>query len=144
MKTRIIAAVTLTTMLFAGCAYNQGFDPNGYRRTIALGGTYGGGVAKFHQRHPQAIYGLALTIGEGALQDYWSLDITALDIATYIVVHDRTIPWNVALTVGDYLESWIGIAKLANDQLPAEEILSDGVKWGLTGIPPLDLREVRK
>jgi hypothetical protein len=106
-----------------------------------LGGTYGGGVAKFHERHPQSIYNLALTIGEGTLRDYWSLDITALDIATYIVVHDRTIPWNVALTVGDHLESWIGIAKLANDQLVAEEILSDGIKWGLTGVPPLDLRK---
>jgi hypothetical protein len=144
MKTRMIAAMTATAMLFLGCAYKQGFDPNEYRKTIALGGTYGGGVAKFHQRHPQPVYGLALTIGEGALRDYWSIDITAMDVATYIVVHDRTIPWNVALTAGDHLESWIGIAKLANDQLAAEEILSDGVKWGLTGIPPLDLKEVRR
>ena len=67
-----------------------------------------------------------------------------MDIATYIVVHDRTIPWSVALKVGDYLESWIELAKLANDHLAAEEILSDGVRWGLTGTPPLDLREVRQ
>jgi hypothetical protein len=121
----------------------SGVDPHGWRKAIALGNPAypRSGVAYFHKRHPDSIYSLALTIGEGALGDYWSLDITALDIAAYIVVHDRTIPWNVALTVADPLQSWIEIAKLANDQLAAEEILSDAVKWGLTGVPPLDLRE---
>ena len=76
---------------------------------------------------------MAAGIGVGVNNAYPTITVTALDIATYIQNRDRSIPWNVCRTAGEYMETWVNYSRLGFDPLSASEILFQGVSNGLNG-----------
>ena len=88
---------------------------------------------RYAKHHPGRDYRMAATIGVGVNDAYPTVAVTALDIATYIENRDRSIPWNVCFTAGEYMETWVNYSRLGFDALAASEILSQGVSNGLRG-----------
>ena len=85
------------------------------------------------KHHPGQDYRMAAGIGVGVNKAYPTITVTALDIATYIQNRDRSIPWNVCRTAGEYMETWVNYSRLGFDPLSASEILFQGVSNGLNG-----------
>jgi hypothetical protein len=76
---------------------------------------------------------MAAIIGVRVNDAYPKITVTALDTANYIQNRDRSIPWNVCCTAGEYMETWVTYSRLGFDALAASEILSQGVSSGLKG-----------
>jgi hypothetical protein len=76
---------------------------------------------------------MAAMIGAGVNDAYPTITVKALDIATYIQKRDPSIPWNVCLTAGAYMETWVDYSRQGFDGLAAREILFQGVSNGLKG-----------
>ena len=100
-----------------------------YKRRAAIAAM----AFRYAKHHPGHDYRMAATIGVGVNDAYPTVTVTALDIATYIQNRDRSIPWNVCLMAGEYMETWVSYSRLGFDALAASEILSQGVSNGLKG-----------
>jgi hypothetical protein len=100
-----------------------------YKRRAAIAAM----AFRYAKHHPEHDYSRAAIIGAGVNNAYPTLKVTALDIATYIQNRDRSIPWNVCRTAGEYMETWVNYARLGFDALAASEILSQGISNGLKG-----------
>ena len=100
-----------------------------YKRRAAIAAM----AFRYAKHHPGHDYRMAATIGVGVNDAYPTITVTALDIATYIQNRDRSIPWNVCRTAGEYMETWVNYSRLGFDTLAASEILSQGVSNGLNG-----------
>ena len=87
----------------------------------------------YAKHHPGIDYRMAAIIGVGVNDTYPTITVTALDIATYIQKRDPSIPWNVCVTAGAYMETWVDYSRQGFDALAASEILSQGVSNGLKG-----------
>jgi hypothetical protein len=100
-----------------------------YKRRAAIAAM----AFRYAKHHPGNDYRIAATIGVGVNDAYPTISVTALDIATYIQKRDLSIPWNVCLTAGAYMETWVDYSRQGFDALAASEILSQGVSNGLKG-----------
>jgi hypothetical protein len=100
-----------------------------YKRRAAIAAM----AFRYAKHHPWDNYRMAAIIGVGVNDAYPTKTVTALDIATYIQNRDRSIPWNVCRTAGEYMETWVNYSRLGFDALAASEILSQGVSNGLNG-----------
>ena len=100
-----------------------------YKRRAAIAAM----AFRYAKHHPGHDYRMAASIGVGVNDAYPTITVTALDIATYIQNRDRSIPWNVCRTAGEYMETWVNYSRLGFDTLAASEILSQGVSNGLNG-----------
>jgi hypothetical protein len=100
-----------------------------YKRRAAIAAM----AFRYAKHHPGDNYRMAAIIGVGVNDAYPTKTVTALDIATYIQNRDRSIPWNVCRTAGEYMETWVNYSRLGFDALAASEILSQGVSNGLNG-----------
>jgi hypothetical protein len=100
-----------------------------YKRRAAIAAM----AFRYAKHHPGHDYRMAAIIGVGVNDAYPTITVRALDIATYIQNRDRSIPWNVCRTAGEYMETWVNYSRLGFDTLAASEILSQGVSNGLNG-----------
>ena len=100
-----------------------------YKRRAAIAAM----AFRYAKHHPGNDYRIAAIIGVGVNDAYPTITVTALDIATYIQKRDLSIPWNVCLTAGAYMETWVDYSRQGFDGLAASEILSQGVSNGLKG-----------
>ena len=100
-----------------------------YKRRAAIAAM----AFRYAKHHPGRDYTKAAIIGAGVNDAYPTITATALDIAIYIQKRDQSIPWNVCLMAGEYMETWVAYSRLGFDALAASEILSQGVSNGLKG-----------
>jgi len=119
----------LITVLLSGCAISSQPSAEFYQdRQLAYNR-----AMHYHQHHPNQPYGLAMTIGGNAVSAYKHIDATRFDIANYIVTHEPSIPYSVALTAGEWLE---GLGQgWALDDLAIDEAISECIAAGLEGRP---------
>jgi hypothetical protein len=100
-----------------------------YKRRAAIAAM----AFRYAKHHPGIDYRMAAIVGVGVNDTYSTITVTALDIATYIQKRDPSIPWNVCVTAGAYMETWVDYSRQGFDALAASEILSQGVSNGLKG-----------
>ena len=100
-----------------------------YKRRAAIAAM----AFRYAKHHPGHDYIMAAMIGAGVNDAYPTITVTALDIAKYIQTRDLSIPWNVCVMAGEYMETWVTYSRLGFDALAASEILSQGVSNGLKG-----------
>jgi hypothetical protein len=100
-----------------------------YKRRAAIAAM----AFRYAKHHPGIDYRMAAIVGVGVNDTYPTITVTALDIATYIQKRDPSIPWNVCVTAGAYMETWVDYSRQGFDALAASEILSQGVSKGLKG-----------